>query len=352
MVVDGDRVGVLVARGCAGAAGSRGRGSGSRFGFLLFLADVSYRLALEEGNALLLAGSGDEDVLVGNRKAGFFEHSFGGVHSLARILIVKVNRDLRSGLTVQLPPGELDDLRIRILRSLPVIAEDHLTVALGNLLPRADHDVVKGLLEVELTDRGHRGGETAAFDDLFHGGRHVGILVKDPGVAHHLGVCREGSSRHGGERNERLHPFGLRRHVVVFHALLEDLFSFSDLLDIYAQIIVAVPQRMPECDDVRLGGAPRYRSERAIDLIGAGLDRGHIAGDAGSRGLVRVEHQLGFLAEELSGSRYRLMDGSGRSGTGSVLEYDRIVGDSGVENAAKGVDVELRCVRLAGNSRG
>ena len=161
-------------------------------------------------------------------------------------------------------------------RSLSEVAENHLSISFSKLLPRSEHDVVEGLLEVELGDWSYGSAETALCNCLAHGADNLRILVHEIVVSQHLCVCCESSTRKWEEWNFWVNLCCLWREEVVCHALFEDLFCLLHLLDVDVESVVCASQCMPHCDDVWLTCSAGDRRHGKVNLACTGFDGCHV----------------------------------------------------------------------------
>ena len=247
--------------------------------------------------------------------------------------------------------SQADDLRVRRHGGLAKVTENHFAVALGEALPGSEHDVVEGLLEVELTHRSYRCAEAPLGDYLGHGVCDFRVAVQDTVVPHHLRVGGQRTSGHGREEHARLDPEGLRGQEVVFQTLAEDLLNLADLMDVNVELDFTAVQSLVEGENVRLGGAAGDRCQRAVDLVRPGVQGGDVLLDTDAGALVAVKGDARLTPEELPGAADGLSDDRRRGRAGGVLEANRLVGDLRVQNVPENPKVEVRCVCPAESGR-
>ncbi|MPM78703.1 hypothetical protein SDC9_125714 [bioreactor metagenome] len=168
-------------------------------GSFFFAVDLVHAVHLgfagEEEDTLLLTGCGDEDVLISERQALFFEHGLCSLHTLLGILFIDVHNLLGGRGETECISTSLHNFRVRSNGGLAEVAEYHLAITFSNLLPGSKHDIVECLLEVELGNRGNRGAEATLCYGFSHCFDDGGILVHQVVVTQHLGVCSECSTR-------------------------------------------------------------------------------------------------------------------------------------------------------------
>ena len=322
----------------------RGGGGGGGGFLLLFPIDFAHAdgtFALQETDSLFAAACGDEDVFVGDRQLVRIQHGDRGLAALGRIFVVDVQRTAGGRLQLELLGGDPDDFRIRFRRRAAEIAQHHLAVPFGDLLPGAEHHVVERLLEVELTHRRDRGAEAAPGHRLAHGGDDLRIFLHEAVVPQHLGVCGQRAARHREERNQRVDLRRLRRHEIVLHGPFETLFELDDLLHVDIQIVLRAAQGVPHGQDIRLAGAAGERGDGEVQLIGSAFERRMVGQNAAAGGLVRVEDDPRMVPEQVPRHPDGFVDLVGGGGSRGVLEADRIVGNAGVENPAQNGFIKL-----------
>ena len=243
--------------------------------------------------------------------------------------------------------GDLDDFRIWLDRRIAEVAKNHLAIARRNLLPLAEHDVIHGLLNIELGDRSDRRAEAAEADGIVHFLDHVVVLVHQIVVAHHLRVGGQRAARHRGPNDDRISRHRLRRNKVFRHRVLKDVLRLADLLDIETEIILTVAKCMPEGDDVRLAGAARYRCHRDVNAIRAAIQGRKIAGQTVARRFMRMELNMDFVANEFAGEFDRFTNRARSRGSGGVLEAEPLKRNASIEDFLDAIRIERRGVRAA-----
>jgi hypothetical protein len=132
------------------------------------------------------------------------------------------------------------------------------------------------------------------------------------------------------------------RHEVVRHAFLEDFFGFVHLHRIDAHIVLGASQGMVHGHDIGLAGSAGDRRHGQVHLIGAGIQRRFVLYDAHARGFMGVEHQMGVGPQELAGTLDGFINDRRGGRTRSVLETDRIIRDTGIQDSSKGLFIEVR----------
>ena len=305
---------------------------------------------LKEENTLLLARSGDKDVLVSDGKTRVLEHLLGNGAALLGIGVVHLENSLRRGGGIRL--GKLvgshelsrllDDLRIGSDGSLTEVAENHLGVTGSKLLELAEHDVLNGLLGVELRNGRYGRTEAAETYAIVHFSDHIVVLIHHAVVAEHLGIGRQSAARHRAPDDLRIDVHRFRREEVLLHRVLEAVLGLLDLVDVEVETEIGIAvEAVPHRDDVGLASAAGHRRHRKVDAVGAALERGEIAGDAVTGRLVAVELDVDVVAEKLTGELHGVVDGRGRRGAGGVLEADAIERNAGVHDEFEAVTVEL-----------
>ncbi|MPM70918.1 hypothetical protein SDC9_117879 [bioreactor metagenome] len=253
----------------------------------------------------------------------------------------------RGGLELELFGGQLHDFGIRSRRRLAEIAEHHFAVTVGDFLPRTLHHIAEGLLEVELGDRSDRSAVTALGHHFAHRTNRVIVLVETIVVAHHLRVGRQRAAGHRREDDLRTDFHRFRRNEILTHAIFKDLFGLENLVRIDPHIIIGAAQTMPHHEDIGFAGAAGHRAHRQVDDVGAGFDRSHVAGHRAAGGIMGVELNIDFVAEQRAG----LLDGfvnDGRGGgSGRILERHTVKRNAVIENVFQGIDIEFRRVGIA-----
>ncbi len=264
-----------------------------------------------------------------------FEHGGGGFAALAGVLVVDIQRIAGRGLQAELFGGDFDDFGIRGGRRFAEVAEDHFAVTVGDLLPRSEHDVVKGLLEVELRHRRH-GGAVAALDhDFAHRRNEFRIAVHQVVVAQHLGIGCERAARHGGERDQGFHLGGFRRHEIILQRVFQAFFQLDDLVVVDAQIVLGAAESVPHGQDVRLAGAARDRSQGQVNLAGAAIESCAVGYYAATGGFMRVERHRDIMADQFPRHLDGIVDFLGAGSAGGVFETDGRERNARIQNLAQ-----------------
>ena len=308
------------------------------------LAHPHLGVTLQVGDAFVTTGGDDEDVFVTDGQL-FIRQPLGRCGDpLLRIRVVEFERRPIGRLHLQLIGGELHHLGIGRHGRLAKVAEDHATVVVGDPLPGPHHDIVEGLLEIELRNRGDGGAKTAALDDLPHGLDHLRITIHDAIVTQHLRIRRQRASGHRTPWDHGLDGHRLRWQEVVGHALLENGLRLANLVDIDVKVVLRIAQGVPHGEYVGLTGTPRNRSQGQIDGVDAGVESGLVGTDGDAGGLMGVELDVRALRQHSAGLNDGFENGGRYRRARRVLETDRVEGDVRIENLSECALVEVGVV--------
>ena len=308
------------------------------FIFFGYFADADGAFALEESDTLIFAGGDNEEVFIGEREI-FLLESFACGFEAFRGVGFQSGKVIGRGELAHLIGSDFDDFRIGRDGRFAEVAQNHIAVTLGDFLPGAEHDVVEGLLEIELRDRGDGGAETAFADGFAHGVNEEGIFIHEVVIPEHLGIGRESAAGHREEGNDRFDFGRFGRDEVIPHGFFEHFGELENFIDIDVQSVVGAAQSVPHRDDVGLAGAAGDGREAQINLAHARFDGGHVGDSAGAGGFMGVEDDVSLFAQEFAGH----FDGSWTmwaGGSGGVFEDDAVIGDAGIKDAAERFFVE------------
>ena len=233
------------------SASSDDSGIGGRFG-LVNLAYTNFRFTLQEPDAFVLARRSDENIFIRDRQTSFLQSRFGGLDPFVWIGIVQLQDQLGRGFKFQLVLGKLDDFWIWRDRGFAKVSQYHASVRLRDLFPRAEHHIVERLLKVKLGHWGDRRPEPAAPNHFAHRHDDFRVLFHDPVITQHLRIRSQRATGHGTPRNQRFNSRCFGRQEIVAHAVLEDLFGFTNFFDIDIQLEIAATQGMPHHQNIRL----------------------------------------------------------------------------------------------------
>jgi len=320
-------------------------------------------VALEEFDTLVaglrLEAARDEDGLVGNRQAIFFEELLRSRDTRFEDFFGAL--DARVGflerLHVELVGGNLHELRIRFARGLALVAEEHLAVAFRHLEPRTAacglvQGVHVGLLEVELGNRRHRRGKATAADAFAHVLDNFREQVEGLGFAHHEGVGGKSATRHGAEDHVGRNLAGLGREVVVLEAFDGDVVRFHEFRNVIVddavftegELVVRTLEGVEHGEQVGLSRTARERLAAEVNTVGATFDSSLVLGHTGTAGVMAVDAEFHLVAEELAGALEGLVNLGRVRGTRSVLEAHGGERNARVQNVAEDAFVEFRVV--------
>ena len=329
----------------------------------VLLRHANVAVALEEFDTLVaslrLEAARDEDGLVGNRQAIFFEELLRSRDTRFEDFFGAL--DARVGflerLHVELVGGNLHELRIRFARGLALVAEEHLAVAFRHLEPRTAacglvQGVHVGLLEVELRNRRHGRSKATAADAFTHVLDNLREQVEGLGFAHHEGVGGKSATRHGAEDHVGRNLTCFRREVVVLEAFNGDVVGFHEFRNVIVddavftegELVFRTLEGVEHGEQVGLSRTAGKRLAAEVNAIGATFDSGLVLGHTGTAGVMAVDTEFHLVAEELAGALEGLVNLGRVRGTGSVLEADGGERNAGVQDVAEDAFVEFRVV--------
>ena len=141
------------------------------------------------------------------------------------------------------------------------IAQHCLAKSGINLFPPAIQHVVECLQPVLLTAGGHTGPGAAGFHHDRELRQHVGILVKNTGLDHHVNVGTDRAARHREAQHAGVGGGGGRVEGVIGHGLVEHIFDLAHLGGINIKRVAGALESVVHRAHVRLHGAGGHGSD-------------------------------------------------------------------------------------------